>query len=62
MRRYIKYTTIPGLNKQVSKIIMGLSNDIMNKGYENDDNLTYAFKCGINTFDYVRVYGKDKSE
>ena len=58
----MKYTTIPGLNKKVSKIVMGLSNDIMNNGYDNDDNLTYAFNNGINTFDCARVYGNGKSE
>ena len=58
----MKYTTIPGLNKPVSKIVMGLSNDIMNRGYDNDDNLTYAFKNGINTFDSARMYGNGLSE
>lgn len=56
----MKYTHIEGIEKPVSRIIFGCSNDTMNGGGDFSEVLDAALEAGINTFDTARVYGKSE--
>lgn len=56
----MKYTNIAGIDKPVSRIVFGCSNDVMNGGGDFSEVLDAALEAGINTFDTARVYGKSE--
>lgn len=56
----MKYTHIEGIEKPVSRIVFGCSNDTMNGGGDFSEVLDAALEAGINTFDTARVYGKSE--
>lgn len=56
----MRYGKITGLDKPVSRIILGGSSGCLWKGENCDYLLDAAFNLGVNTFDTARGYGKSE--
>ena len=53
----ITYTTIPNVNKPVSRILFGTASDAFLSGINQNDLLDSILSLGINTLDTARQYG-----
>lgn len=56
----MRYGRIDGLDKPVSKIILGGSGTAMRKGHNSDEILDLALASGVNTIDTARGYGQSE--